>query len=292
MSDEPGALLTCGQMARLNGVSEKTLRLYQKKGLLSPTIVNEETGFRYYTLDQSSDLDTIQRLQGIGFSLAEIRDMLSLGQVSELENRLVERSAELKKEAQHIERMINAADALLKSCSAVTRPPITDQIILEQVPPRTIVFSGTPALPPQDVPVVDKADWQMSLRTLKQELAAQGVSPELCGSAGCMIAKGALLAGDVETVIPFVFMDDRWTADLPNRRVLPGGQYLTMYYRHSFDEDGNTTIYGGIERMLDYARAKRFSVVGDYYDEIVAEGSIFGYRGCDGFIKMYIPVSR
>ena len=43
--------------------------------------------------------------------------------------------------------------------------------------------------------------------------------------------------------------------------------------------------------MLDYARAKSLEVAGDYCDEIVAEGPIFGYLGCDGLIKMCLPVT-
>lgn len=60
---------TSGQMAELNGVSRKTLRLYQEKGVLVPAYVDENTGYRYYTLEQIAQLDLIQKLQAIGLTL-------------------------------------------------------------------------------------------------------------------------------------------------------------------------------------------------------------------------------
>ena len=40
--------LSIGQMARLNGLSEQTLRLYDKAGLFSPMYRDAENGYRYY----------------------------------------------------------------------------------------------------------------------------------------------------------------------------------------------------------------------------------------------------
>ena len=49
-------LLTIGQMARLNHVSEQTLRLYDNIGLFSPSH-RGENGYRYYDIKQSAVLD-------------------------------------------------------------------------------------------------------------------------------------------------------------------------------------------------------------------------------------------
>ncbi|MEG0504947.1 MAG: MerR family transcriptional regulator, partial [Raoultibacter sp.] len=46
-----------GRMAALNCVSEKALRLYQQKGLLTPVRVDETTGYRYYSYEQCSTID-------------------------------------------------------------------------------------------------------------------------------------------------------------------------------------------------------------------------------------------
>ena len=56
-------------------VTVKTLRLYEQKGLLQPNEVDEWTGYRYYSIAQMQRLSTIRTLQGMGFSLAEIKEI-------------------------------------------------------------------------------------------------------------------------------------------------------------------------------------------------------------------------
>ena len=67
--------LTVGQMARINHVSEQTLRLYDKMGLLSPIFRGDENGYRYYSIRQSAVLGTIQYLKSLGMSLKEIQEL-------------------------------------------------------------------------------------------------------------------------------------------------------------------------------------------------------------------------
>lgn len=56
-------------------VTVKTLRHYEKLGLLKPSEVDEWTGYRYYSVGQMQTLNYIRRLKDIGFSLEEILDL-------------------------------------------------------------------------------------------------------------------------------------------------------------------------------------------------------------------------
>lgn len=69
-------MLTIGQFSKICQVTVKTLRHYDKIGLVEPCCTDEETGYRYYSEDQLSTLLLIQRLKRYGFSLSEIREML------------------------------------------------------------------------------------------------------------------------------------------------------------------------------------------------------------------------
>ena len=42
--------LSIGQMAKLNNVSVQALRHYEKLGLMVPSYINNETGYRYYSI--------------------------------------------------------------------------------------------------------------------------------------------------------------------------------------------------------------------------------------------------
>ena len=62
-----------GEMAKLNFISPHTLRYYDKIGLLKPSHINEETGYRYYSYKDFLFLDAIQYLRHFGMSLDEIK---------------------------------------------------------------------------------------------------------------------------------------------------------------------------------------------------------------------------
>ena len=63
-------------MARMNGISEQTLRLYDREGLFSPAYRDQDTGYRYYDIRQNARLDTIQRLKALGMSLKDIKGQM------------------------------------------------------------------------------------------------------------------------------------------------------------------------------------------------------------------------
>lgn len=67
--------LKIGEFSQLMQVTVKTLRHYEQKGLLMPDEVDEWTGYRYYTVGQMQRLQTIRDLQGLGFSLDEIKTL-------------------------------------------------------------------------------------------------------------------------------------------------------------------------------------------------------------------------
>ena len=75
-------------------VTVKTLRLYEQKGLLQPDEVDEWTGYRYYNISQMQQLSTIRSLQGMGFSLAEIKEIFdnnsTVPPLEQLEQKIVD----------------------------------------------------------------------------------------------------------------------------------------------------------------------------------------------------------
>lgn len=64
--------LKIGEFSNMMQLTVKTLRHYERKGLLIPYEVDEWTGYRYYTVDQMQRLNNIRGLQRLGFSLDEI----------------------------------------------------------------------------------------------------------------------------------------------------------------------------------------------------------------------------
>ena len=68
--------LKIGEFSRLMRVTVKTLRHYEQLGILLPDSVDDDSGYRYYSVEQMQRLNAIRDLKDIGFSLDEVRDLL------------------------------------------------------------------------------------------------------------------------------------------------------------------------------------------------------------------------
>lgn len=67
--------LKIGEFSRLCKVTVRTLRHYEKIGLLVPEIVDRWSGYRYYSVAQLQKMQNILLLKELGFSLEEIGDL-------------------------------------------------------------------------------------------------------------------------------------------------------------------------------------------------------------------------
>jgi DNA-binding transcriptional MerR regulator len=65
-----------GEFSKLSQVTVKTLRYYDKIGLLTPAQVDRFTSYRYYSADQLPRLNRILALKGLGLSLDQIARLL------------------------------------------------------------------------------------------------------------------------------------------------------------------------------------------------------------------------
>jgi DNA-binding transcriptional MerR regulator len=75
MTDE-SMYLQIGEAAEQTGLTQRTLRYYEEKGLLEPP-TRMEGGFRLYSPEDLERVERIKQLRDLlGFSLAEIREMM------------------------------------------------------------------------------------------------------------------------------------------------------------------------------------------------------------------------
>jgi DNA-binding transcriptional MerR regulator len=89
------AYLQIGEVAERTGVTQRTLRFYEEKGLLKPP-GRMEGGFRLYSEDDVRRVEQIKRLQTLlGFTLAEIKEMVEAEEIKTQIKATYRRDAEL-----------------------------------------------------------------------------------------------------------------------------------------------------------------------------------------------------
>src|SRR6186997_3243359 len=75
--------LQIGEVADRTGVTQRTLRFYEERGLLKPP-TRMDGGFRLYSEEDVGRVEQIKRMQNLlGLTLAEIKDMVEAEEIQE-----------------------------------------------------------------------------------------------------------------------------------------------------------------------------------------------------------------
>lgn len=75
--DEADRLLSIGAFARRSRLSMKALRLYDRMGLLRPSQVDPDTGYRWYRESQLTTARLVAQLRRLDMPLAQVLEVLS-----------------------------------------------------------------------------------------------------------------------------------------------------------------------------------------------------------------------
>lgn len=71
-----GRLLSIGAFSTASGLSQKALRLYDRRGLLHPSYIDPDSGYRYYRIDQLPVAKQIRLMRDMEIPLVKIRRLL------------------------------------------------------------------------------------------------------------------------------------------------------------------------------------------------------------------------
>ena len=74
MKKHDDTLFKVGEVTRIMGITRKTLLVYEDMGLLTPAVKDAESGYRYYSADNITQIRSIRSLQMLGLSLKEVAE--------------------------------------------------------------------------------------------------------------------------------------------------------------------------------------------------------------------------
>lgn len=74
MKKHDPSLFQIGEVTKILGVTRKALLVYEDMGLLIPAVKDEESGYRYYSADNMTQIRSIRSLQALGLSLKEVAE--------------------------------------------------------------------------------------------------------------------------------------------------------------------------------------------------------------------------
>lgn len=113
--------LTIGQLAKCADVGVETVRFYERQGLLAEPD-RKPSGYRQYDEDVVQRLRFIRRAKERGFTLSEIKELLSLRldpstTCGDVKRRAEEKIDDIEAKIQTLQRMKKALVKVTKACS-------------------------------------------------------------------------------------------------------------------------------------------------------------------------------
>lgn len=127
-------MMNIGQAAERSGVSSKMVRHYESLGLL-PRIGRTESGYRQYAEKEVHTLRFIRRARDLGFSMAEIAELLKLWQnrrraSADVKRIALSHVADLDRRMEEMAAMKRTLERLAGCCHGDERPdcPILDEL--------------------------------------------------------------------------------------------------------------------------------------------------------------------
>ena len=126
--------MNIGKVAKATNISAKMIRYYEEIGLLI-NITRTDSDYRNYTNNDIQTLHFIHRARDLGFSIAEIKDLLALWRDKERSSEDVKKVTQqhindLEQKAQNLQAMANTLKSLVRCCHGDKRPdcPIIEEL--------------------------------------------------------------------------------------------------------------------------------------------------------------------
>lgn len=127
--------LSIGQLARRAGVGVETVRYYEREGLLVEP-QRRQSGYRQYQSDTVDRLLFIRRAKELGFTLKEIKELLSLRvdeekTCADVRQQAEAKIADIEDRIRSLQRMKRALVKVTRQCSS--SGPTSECPILESI---------------------------------------------------------------------------------------------------------------------------------------------------------------
>lgn len=123
--------MNIGTVSEKSGLPAKTIRYYEDIGLIRPD--RRDNGYRSYSVEDVHRLRFLQRSRGLGFSVEECRQLLSLYSDTQRESAEVKAIAtakltEIDRKLAELRDLRNMLSHLVATCHGDSRPhcPIID----------------------------------------------------------------------------------------------------------------------------------------------------------------------
>ena len=122
-----------GQLSKISGVGIETIRFYERRGLLPPA-GRKSSGYRQYDEQSVARINFIKTAKDLGFTLDDIKDLLSLrvrkeSQCSKVKSKAQKKLLETRDKIAELQKIEGVLEKLVETCDE--RSPTSECPILD-----------------------------------------------------------------------------------------------------------------------------------------------------------------
>lgn len=214
-------LLQIGEVARLFHISVGSLRHYESEGLLKPEYIDENTGYRYYSVRQFEVLNTILYLRALDMPLPHIREFLENRDVGVMEEKLLRQKDAVKIKKRRLEIIEKKIDNRLKRLSEAQNGVLGEVSAVETKPQRIVRIYNS-------VKLKSHLDLEDPIRQLEEK---QKETVVFLGKVGVGISKEHMENGVFDRYDCTFLLLDNEDEFLGKTETLPAGLCVSVRFR-------------------------------------------------------------
>lgn len=272
MRTDKNRLFTIGQFAAIHEITKKTLMWYDETDLLKPSVIGEN-GYRYYTYNQSSALETILMLRELGVSIKEIKDFMSDRSANRMEKLLQEKITELESRISHLNNVRQTLINRHKDMMTLLNMDLTEISIVEKEKCYLAV-----------IPTSEGESLETEIEMIIGETRKLKLNRLHDASYGAMISVDSLKEGKL-TDYTALYVEVPCPISRKELYIRHSGKYLRAFCKGSWDK-----LPKRYKEILDYAQKKGLTLYGYSYETGINETVIDKFD--DYITQIEIPVQE
>jgi DNA-binding transcriptional MerR regulator/effector-binding domain-containing protein len=238
-----GFVFTIGEFSRITGLTVKTLRFYHEQDLLTPSYVDEATGYRYYDRSKIEIARVITHLRALDLSLEEIGEILrAAGDDADLRDVMIRQKSLLEAKIRRYREIVRSLQQLLNHEEETRRIMDNATFQIEEKITPTILVAGIRMR-------ARYADCGPSFAKIGKRFGRH-----INGKPLLLIYDTEFKENDAdyETCMPVRRGE---TVDGISVRELPGGRYVSLLHKGPYDQLGRSYA-----KILDFIREKGYEI--------------------------------
>lgn len=255
---------TIGKICKKAGITISTLRFYESLGIIKPAYINENTGYRYYSLEHFGEIEIIKMCKKLDFPLKKIKEMQENQDINELLKFIRIQKIRARKKLIRYQAIVSDINWLEDTWKDIAEKEkyIDPNPCIKTLPKRTVIM--TYLKNSNDKELCDNAMLQMPILQMQiQELSAKELNcvDSIKSNYGYKLDLDGFKNGKLKLISEYVELPKYPMTPQAKLVTIPDGKYVCVVTRMFSDKKW-------IKTLLKYLETNKLNAKQIYASEI------------------------